>query len=139
QHSIDEPDRDRAARVALADDARDERDGQPRHQRLGAGDRTALPVLLRRDARVGARRVEERGDRESVPLRDLHQAHPLAIPLRMRHSEVAARALVDVATLLLADQGDRPAAEAREAGHERWVLRSGSVTVQLDVVLEEAL
>src|SRR4029453_9163277 len=70
---------------------------------------------------------------------DLHQAHPLAIALRVRHPEVAARALVEVAALLLADERDRPAAEAGEAGDERRVLGSRTVAVQLDEVLEEAL
>ena len=53
EHSVYEPDRDRAARVPLPDDAGDERHRQAGHQRLGAGDRAALAVLLGRDPGVG--------------------------------------------------------------------------------------
>ena len=74
-----------------------------------------------------------------MALRDLHHPHPLAVALGVRHAEVSPRPFVDVASLLLADDRDRLAAEAAQAGHERRILGAGPVTVQLHEVLEETL
>ena len=65
EHAVGNGDRDRAARAALADDAGDARDAEPRHRELAARDPASLPVLLGGDARIGARSVDERDDRES--------------------------------------------------------------------------
>src|ERR1700716_709163 len=96
-------------------------------------------MLLGSDARVGARRVQKRHERKLVALGDLHDPHAFAIALGVRHAEVAPRALVDVAPLLLADDRDRLPLEAAEAGHESGILGPGAITVELDEVLEEAL
>src|SRR6186997_836158 len=74
-----------------------------------------------------------------MALRDFHHAHSLPVALGVRHPEVSARSLVDVAPLLLADDHDRLAAETPEAGDERRVLGASPVAVQLDKVLEESL
>ena len=110
-------------------------DAQARHHGLRAGDRAALPVLLGGDARVRARRVDERDQREAVPVGELHHPHRLSVALGMGHAEVALRPLLDVAALLVADQGDRAAVEAAEAGDERLVVGAAAVAVQLDEVL----
>ena len=55
------------------------------HHRLGARDRAALAVLLGRDSRVGARRVDERHDRKAVTLGERHRAHRLAVALSLIH------------------------------------------------------
>ena len=118
---------------------RDGRDLEPQHHRLRARDRAALAVLLGRDARIGARRVDERHEREAERVGELHRAHRLAVALRIRHPEVAARALLDVATLLLADDRDRATVEPAEAGDDRGVVGAEAVAVQLEEVVEQAL
>src|SRR6185312_8327403 len=130
---------DRAARAPLTDHAGHARHLEPRHDRLRARDRRALSVLLRDDARVGARRVHERDDRKAVPLGELHRVPGLAVPLRVRHPEATARALVDVATLLLPDEDDRAVAEPAEAGDHRAVVTQRPVAVELEPVVEQAL
>ena len=87
-----------------------------------ARDRAALAVLLGGDARVGARRVDERDDREAVAVGELHHAHRLAVALRIGHPELPPRALLDVASLLLADRArpcGRRACRARSPSRRR--------------------
>ena len=93
-------------------------------------------MLLGGDARIGARRVDERDQREAVPVGQLHHAHGLSIALRIGHAEVPFRALLDVAAFLVADQRDRATVEAAEAGDERLVVGAAAVAVQLDEILE---
>ena len=139
QHAIGDGDRDRAARSALADDARDGRDVQPHHRRLRARDRAALAVLLGRDARIRTGRVDHRDERKAVPVGERHRAHRLAIALGIRHPEVPLRALLDVAALLVADEHDGPPAELPEPGHERGVVGATAVAVELEEVVEDPL
>ena len=82
QHPVRDRDRDGAAGAALADHDRDGRHAEPRHHGLGTGDRAALTVLLGGDARVGTGGVDEREEREAVPVGELHHAHRLAVALR---------------------------------------------------------
>src|SRR5205085_7985774 len=100
---------------------------QPSHLRLRSGDRGALAVLLGVNARIRARRVDERHDREAVPLGELHRVPRLAVALRVRHTEPPSRALVDVAALLLADEDDRAAAELAETRDHRAVIGERAV------------
>ena len=98
---------------------------------LAARDPAALAVLLRGDARVGTRRVDERDDREAVPVGQLHRAHGLPVPLRVGHAEVAVRPLADVPTLLVADDHDGATVEAsrgrrRSPGRPRAPGRRGA-------------
>ena len=137
QYAVGDRDRDSAAGAALADDAGDGRNGQPRHHRLRAGDRAALPVLLGGDPRIGAGRVDERHEREPEPLRDLHHAHRLHVALGVGHPELAVDALLDVAALLVPDEHDRPAVELPDARDERAVVGAAAVAVQLDPVVDE--
>ena len=65
EDAVGDRDRDRAARAALADHARDGRHAEPRHDRLRAGDRAALPVLLREQRRICAGRVDQADTRDS--------------------------------------------------------------------------
>ncbi len=97
-------------------------DAQPHHRKLAAGDPAALTVLLGEHARVGAGRIDQREDGEAVAIREVEQPDRLAIALRERHAEVAARPLVDVPALLMADERDRAAVEASEAGDESRVV-----------------
>jgi hypothetical protein len=96
-------------------------------------------VLLGRDSRPGTGCVDQRDDRESVPLGEPHRAHRLAVALGMRHAEVAVRPLLDVAPLLVADEHDRLALEPPEPRHDRGVVGPYLVAVQLDPVREQSL
>src|SRR5207244_11646829 len=106
----------RPARPALADDARNGWNLEPRHQSVRACDRTALSVLLGGDSGICARRVHERDQRKTLPVRELHHAHRLAVSLRMRRAEVAVDPVLDVAPLLLADDPDRSSVELSDTG-----------------------
>ena len=55
---------ERAARAALADDERDDRRAQPRHEREVRGDRLGLARLLGGERRPRADRVDQRHDGE---------------------------------------------------------------------------
>ena len=138
QHAVGDGDRDRAPRAALADDAGDRRHRQPRHLGLRAGDRPALPVLLGRDARVGARRVDERDHREAEALGDLHHAHRLLVALGIRHAELP----VERAPSRRGPSGARSATTVRpssraEPRDERAVIGAAAVAVQLDPVVDQ--
>jgi len=87
-------------------------------------------------ARVRARSVDKGDQREAVPVGQLHDPHGLSVALWIGHAEVPLRPLLDVASLLVADQGDRPAVEAAEAGDERLVVCAPAVAVELDEVLQ---
>jgi len=87
---------------------------QPRHQRVRAGERSALTVLLGGRPPPGARRVDHREDGKPVALCELaSSASPCDSP-PVGHAEVPVLPLLDVATLLVPDQGDRPSVEAAE-------------------------
>src|SRR5919201_2546019 len=106
---------------------------------MRARKRSTLSVLLRGDAGVCTRGVYERHDGKAVSLGERHHAHRLAIPLGMSRAEVAVDAVLDVAALLVADQGDRPSVEATEARDDCMVVRTHAIPVQLDPVVEQPL
>ena len=108
QHLVADADRQRAARAALADDGDDDRHLELRHLEDVAADRLGLAALLGADAGIGARRVDEREHRQAELLGQLHQAQRLAVALGPRHAEVARRALLGVAALLVAEHHARP-------------------------------
>src|SRR5918996_2792569 len=136
---VGDGDRDRAAGAPLTDDACDRRHGQPRHRRLGARNRASLAVLLGRDTGVCPGRVDHRDEREAVPVGERHRPHPLAVALRVRHPEVPARALLQVAPLLVPDQHDSTPLELADPGDERRVVRACAIAVELEEVVEDAL
>ena len=72
----------------------------------------AWPRLLGADARIRAGRVDEGQDRVAEAVGELDRADRLAVALGPRHAEVAVRALGQVAALLVADEGHRPAVVA---------------------------
>src|SRR4029453_19222145 len=109
---------------APPDEAGADRHPESREHGLRARDRAALAMLLGRDARIGARRVDEREQREVMPPGELHNAHRLPVALRIRHPEVPLSALLEVATLLMADERHRPIAKPSDARDERLVIGS---------------
>ncbi len=96
-------------------------------------------MLLGRDARIGAGRVDERDEREVVPIGELHHPHRLPVALRIGHAEVPRRPLLDVTPLLVPDQRDRAALELADPGHERVIVHPPAIAVQLEEVLEDPL
>ncbi len=118
---------DGAARAALADD-----DAHERHADLEAGgdaarDGLGLAALLRVDARVGARGVDEGDERQLEAVGEAHEALRLAVALGPGHAEIVAHPALGVGALLLADDDDRAAAEAAEAADDGAVLGEGAV------------
>ena len=65
-------------------------------------------------------------------LRELHEAHRLAVALGVRHAEVAPHVLLGVGALLLADHDHAPALDPREARDDRLVVAEQPVAVELD-------
>ena len=131
--------RQRAAGAALADHGGDDRDGQARHLQDRLGDRHRLAALLGLQARVGARRVDERDDRQPEAHRVVHQPQRLAVALRVGHPEVALHHLGGRAALLVADGHHRQLAEPREPADDRRVLGEQAVAVELLEVVEDQL
>ena len=86
---------------------------------------------------IGARRVDQRDQRDAEALGELHQPQRLAIALGLRHAVVAAHPFLGVAALLVADQHDRPAGESREAADDREIVRIHAVAVQFLELVED--
>ena len=108
-----------------------------RHLEQVARDRLGLAALLGADARIRARRVDERDERQAEALGEPHEAQRLAIALGLRHAVVAAHALLRVAALLVADEHHRRVVEARGSADDREVVAKHAIAVQLVEVLED--
>ena len=98
-----------------------------------------LAAFLGRDSGVGARRVDERDDRQAEFLRQPHFHERLAIALGMSTAEVAFLALGQVFPLLMADEHDLDVVQVGEAGDDRLVVAQGAVAVQLEELVEDQL
>ena len=142
---VRDADAERAPGHAFADHDGDDRHREPGHLAEVEGDRLADAPLLGSDARIGARRVDERHDRSAELLGLPHEPERLAVPLRVGHAEVASEVLLHVAALLLAHAHARPPAGAAPAADDRLVVPVVAVAVELhplrhdpvDVVLGE--
>src|SRR5262249_3903564 len=71
------------------------------------------------------------------PAGQAEHPHRLAVALRARHAEIAVRALLQVAALLVADERDRLAPERADPGHDGGVVALGPVAVELDEVVAD--
>src|ERR1700716_1831420 len=71
-------------------------------------------------------------------LRESIEAHGLAVPLRVRHAEVANDVLLGRRSLLLANDDDRTAIKLGDAADDRWVVAERAVSVELLKALEHA-
>ena len=131
-HDVAHGDRQRPAGATLAGDDRHDRRAQAGHQRDGAGDGLGDATFLGLRSGVRARDVHERDDRQPEPLGQLHDAHRLAVPLRVGHPEVAPDVLVGVGPLLLADDRDDPSVDPGEPRDHRLVIAEEAVTMEFD-------
>src|SRR5579862_5731867 len=137
QHDVRHAERERTARAALANHARDDWHGEPRHQLEVVRDRLGLPALLGADARLGALRVDKRDNRQAESLRQFVDARRLAIALGMRLAEVALDSFGGRAASLMPDYCDRAMAKIREARHYRAVVGEVPVTMYLDKITHQ--
>ena len=113
--------------------------GMPMHRHLEqvARDGLGLVALLGADARIRARRVDERDERQAEALGEPHEAQRLAIALGLGHAVVAAHALLGVAALLVADEHHRAVVEPRRAADDGEIVAIHAIAVQLVEVLED--
>src|SRR6266511_1236179 len=139
QRDVADRDRERAAGAALADHRDDDRHAKARHLEQIAADRLRLAAFLGADARVRARRVDEREQRKPELRGETHEPQRLAIALGTRHAEIAPDLLLRVAALLMADDHARRAIEAREAADDRRVVGEGAIAGELAEVAEHAV
>ena len=65
-----------------------------------------LALLLGGEAGVGARRCDEREDRQAEAIGVVHQAHGLAVTLRVGHSKIAILSHLGIGSLLLSNEHD---------------------------------
>ena len=137
QHGVAHGNGQRAAGTAFADDRGDQRHLQFGHHVQVVANGLGLAPLFRVDAGKRTRGVDEREDRQVEFLGNLHQAHGLAIAFRLRHAEVAQRALLRVAPLLVADDHAGLAIETGQAADDRQVVRIRAVAVQFVEVGED--
>ena len=138
-HAVSKCDRNGATRATLTDHASHRWYAEPRHHELAPRYPTSLPVLLGSNTREGTRRVDERDQREPMAMCQFHHPDALAIPLRVGHPEVASGALVNIAALLMADQGHALAAEAAKTTDKGGVVAEVAVAVKLDEIIKQAL
>ena len=87
-----------------------------------ARDRLGLSALLRRDARIGARGIDQRDHRNAEVVGHLHQPHRLAVAFGLGHAEIVLQPALGGRALLLSDDADALALEAAEAADDRVVV-----------------
>ena len=136
QHLVGNGNGQCAARAAFTDDGGDDVGLQLCHFVDVAADGFGLAALLGLDAGESAGRVHEGEDRQAELLGRLHETQGLAVALGARHAEVAQRALLGVAALLVADDHAGHAIEARQPAHDGLVVGKVPVPVHLDEVGE---
>src|SRR5205823_5194692 len=106
---------ERAAGAALAEHDVHDRHPEAGHQLNARSDRLRLPSLLGLGSGIRARCIHQCYERQVEFLREPIQAHRFAVPLWVRHSEVALNVFLGRRTLLLADDHDRPPVKLGDA------------------------
>ena len=123
-----------ATAAALADDHAHDGHPQARHLHQVHGDGLGDAALFAANARIGALSVNQTDHGQAVLLRQFHLGEGFAIAFRVGASEIAGDLLFRIPALVLSDEHDLVAADAREAGHDRPVIPARTIAVQLDVV-----
>ena len=96
-------------------------------------------AFLRRDAGIGARRIDEADDGQAELVGEAHQAQRLPVAFGMREAEVVFDVLLGVMALLMADDHDLFLADLREAADKRVVVAEAAVAAHLHEVGGEEL
>src|ERR1700730_4582979 len=138
-HAVAYGDGKGAARASFTGDCGDDGHGQARHFAQIAGDGFTLAALFGIDAWICAWRVDEREDGPAEFCGELHHAKSLAIALGLGLSKITGDALLDVSSLLMADDGDGTPAEFGESGGEGSVVAEVAITVKLDKIRKHEL
>ena len=117
-------------------------DGDHRHSEreafLGRSrDGFSLTPLLRLHAGKGARRIDQRDDRNAEPVGEAHQSDGLPIALRLGHAEIVLEPRSGVVAFLMTDQHHAAPVDAREAADDRGIVGEGAITRQRQEILRE--
>ena len=139
QDPVSHGDGQRPAGAPLAGDNNDDGSPEPCHLAEVAGDGLGLAPLFGADAGKGAGGIHEGDDGELEPLGHLHEAERLAVPFGIRHPEVAVDLLLGIVPLLVADDHDRFAVQARRTADDGMVVAEEPVAVEFGEVGKDPL
>jgi len=139
QDAIADGEPQRAAAAPLAVHEHDDGRIQSRHLTQVERDRFRDAALLRLDARVGGRGVDEGDHRPLELLRQLHRPQRFAVALRLRVPEVSIDLLfrIAAAALVVADDEHGSVFVAGEAGDDGMVVGKAAIAADLSEVGEE--
>ena len=138
QDPIADREAERAAAAPFPAHRHDDRRVEDGHLPEIVGDGLGDAPLLRLDARVGRRRVDDDDDRPAELLRELHRPDRLPVPFRLRVAEVPVDLLLGVGpALLVADDEHRLIVVPGHAGDDRVVVGESPVAVDLDELGEQ--
>src|SRR5215813_3129482 len=129
----------RSAGTAFSRNRHNDWNGQPCHFPQVPGYCFSLPALFRINARICARRIDERQNRARKFRGQLHDTKCLPVAFRLRLAKIPEHSLFCVAPFLVADHGNRASVELSESRDDCLVVPIASVTVQLDKVGEQEL
>ena len=120
----------RPTRSAFADDDRDHRHADLQRFGGGARDGFGLSALFGTLAGIGARRVDQRYQRQTEAVGDIHQTDRLAVALGPGHAEIALDPGFGVMALFMADHHHRRVVEPRQTAHHGMVVGKVAVAGQ---------
>src|SRR5271166_2670395 len=132
--AIADSDSECATGAAFAGDGDDDGNRETGHFAEIAGNGFALAAFFSVDAGISAGSVDEGEHGAAEFCGELHDAESFAIAFGLGLAKIANHALLGVSSLLLADDGHRPAAKLPHAGDERLVVTKTAVSVQLNEV-----
>ena len=124
-------------RAPLAGHQGNDRDPQPRHLVQVRGDGFGLAPFLGTDAGIGAGSIDQGDHRPAEALGLLHQAQRLAVAFRVGHAEVAPDVLLDIAPLLVPQDGHRDGIEEADAADDGRVVGEAAIAVQFHEVAHQ--
>ena len=129
-------DSQRAAGSAFPNHHADYRRSHLAHLEHALGDHMGLSTLLRPDAGIGARRVDEADDGHVVLFRQPHFAHGFAVTLRMRAAKIAGGALAISPSFLMPDNHHFELVDFGETGQHCAIIAKVLVAMQFDKLVE---
>ena len=104
-----------------------------------AGDGFRLAALLRADARIGARRIDQRDDGQFEPVRHFHQADRLAIAFRPRHAEIMLQPAFRAGAFLVTHDHHGAVLKTPEPADDGGVFRETAVAGQRREIVDQFL